>query len=94
MRIGERPHLEARNSRTINAWHWPPMSRSTFVMILAPPGSAADYCASISRVAPICPCTVRPSSVPSHGSSMKGREKTLLYQTLAEKFAERIAAGW
>jgi hypothetical protein len=31
--------------------------------------------------------------VPSHGSSMKGREKTLLYQTLAEKFAERIAAG-
>ena len=31
--------------------------------------------ANIFRVAPICPCTVRPSSVPSQGSSMKGRER-------------------
>ena len=45
------------------------------------PGSAAqtkiptDCCASIFRGAPICPCTARPSSVPSHDSSMKGRER-------------------
>ena len=50
-------------------------------MILDLPGSAGqtkiptDCCANICRVAPICPCTVRPSSVPSQGSSMKGRER-------------------
>jgi hypothetical protein len=34
-----------------------------------------DCCANIFRVAPICPCTARPSSVPSQGSSIKGRER-------------------
>src|SRR6185369_6350523 len=29
----------------------------------------------IFRVAPICPCIARPSSVPSQGSSTKGRER-------------------
>src|SRR3982075_788330 len=58
----------------------PPRSRSIFV-ILDLPGSAGqtktptDCCASIFRVAPICPCTARPSSVLSQGSSMKGRER-------------------
>src|ERR1700710_102632 len=33
------------------------------------------FCANIFRVAPICLCTARPSSVPSQGSSMKGRER-------------------
>ena len=50
-------------------------------MILDLPGSVGqtktptDCCARIFRVAPICPCTARPSSVPSQGSSMKGRER-------------------
>src|SRR4030081_1020902 len=58
----------------------PPRSMSIFV-ILDLPGSAGqtktptDCCASIFRVAPICPCTARPSSVLSQGSSMKGRER-------------------
>ena len=34
-----------------------------------------DCCVSIFRVAPICPCTARPGSVPLQGSSMKGRER-------------------
>src|SRR3981189_2083303 len=58
----------------------PPRSMSIFA-ILDLPGSAGqtktptDCCASIFRVAPICPCTARPSSVLSQGSSMKGRER-------------------
>ena len=50
-------------------------------MILDLPGNGGqtkiptDYCANIFRVAPICPCTARPSLVPSQGSSMKGRER-------------------
>jgi IS30 family transposase len=54
-----------------------PRSRSTFV-ILALLGSVGqtktptDCCANIFRVAPICPCTAKPSLVPSQGSSMKG----------------------
>src|SRR3982074_945977 len=58
----------------------PPRSMSIFV-ILDVPGSArqtktpTDCCASIFRAAPICPCTARPSSVLSQGSSMKGRER-------------------
>src|SRR5712671_4105991 len=52
-----------------------------YFVILDLPGSAGqtktptDCCASIFRVAPICPCTARPSSVLSQGSSMKGRER-------------------
>jgi hypothetical protein len=55
-------------------------SRSIFVT-LAVPGSAGQTktptgcCANIFRVAPICPCIARPSSVPSRGSSTKGRER-------------------
>jgi hypothetical protein len=50
-------------------------------VILDLPGSAAqtktltDCCASIFRAAPTCPCIARLSLVPSHGSSMKGRER-------------------
>jgi hypothetical protein len=49
--------------------------------ILAVRGSAGqtktptDCCASIFRVASICPCIARPSSARSQGSSMKGRER-------------------
>src|SRR3982074_38079 len=58
----------------------PPRSMSIFV-ILDLPGSAGqtktptDCCASIFRVAPICPCTARPSSVLSQGNSREGRER-------------------
>lgn len=50
-------------------------------MILNRPGSEdqmktpTDCCASIFHAALICPCTVRPSSVPSQGGSMKDRER-------------------
>jgi hypothetical protein len=58
----------------------PPRSTSTSV-ILAVPGSAGqtktptDCCASIFRVAQICPCIARPSSAQSQGCSMKDPER-------------------
>ena len=71
--------------RQPHIWQQPTPTRSaTFHRsrgVIAALGSAVqtktptDCCANIFRVAPICPCTVRPSSVPSQGSSMKGRER-------------------
>jgi IS30 family transposase len=49
-------------------------------------------CANICPRGPIFPCTGRPNSAPSPANSMSAPRKTLMYQTPAEMFAERVAA--